>query len=127
MAKPTKKTKGTKKRERRERRFLPRASTNPTLVKGLGALGAMALGAGAMGYWGRPEGALFNNYATWIGAAGFLVFGVAVWLGTTGDAALRVGDAGLAWEKGSLRRIAWHAVSAITWEAGNESLVVSGE
>jgi hypothetical protein len=129
MAKPKKKDKSGK-RERRERRFLPQASTNPTLVRALYALGAAALGAGTWGLVGKqwmtnaPEGI---PYAAWVAAAGFVLLGAAVWLGTTGDAAVRVGDPGIAQEKGDLKRIPWSGVESIAWEEGTESLVVSGK
>jgi hypothetical protein len=122
MAKDSgKKGKSSKKgaaRERRERRFEPQASTAPTLVYVLGALGAVAMGAGAWGQFGsmiRENGPEPLKGAAYILAAGALLVGAAIWLGTSGEAALRVGDGGLAIEKGGLRRMPWYAVERIEW------------
>ena len=40
---------------------------------------------------------------------------IAIWLGTSGEPPLRVGDAGIAVEKGGLRRMPWYAVERIEW------------
>ena len=125
MAKKTK----DRKRERRERRFLPRSTHSPMLVMVLGALGAAALGAGAWGQFARPSTPINEPlaYAWWILAAGALILGIAVWLGTSGEPALRVGDGGIAFEKGNLRRMPWYEVGSIVWEGASSALVVSGK
>jgi hypothetical protein len=118
MAKKTKSAKREKPAERRERRFEPQASTNPKIVYVAGALGAMAMGAGAWGQLGslvREGGPEPFKYAPYILAAGTLLVGIAIWLGTSGESVLRVGDAGIAIEKGGVRRIPWYAVSRIEW------------
>jgi hypothetical protein len=119
-----KKSTKEKKRQRTERRFVPQSTTSPMLVRVTGALGALALGAGLMGQYGRPEPV---PYAVWILAAGALVTGVAVWIGTSGEVAIRVGDAGIGVEKGALRRMPWWGVEAIVWEPEGEILVVNGK
>jgi hypothetical protein len=121
MAKDSAKKKGAKRgqpRERRERRFEPQASTNSALVYVLGALGAMGMGAGAWEQFGpllRDGGPEPLKFAPYILAAGAVLVGIAIWFGTSGDPALRVGDAGIAVEKGGLRRMPWYAVERIEW------------
>ena len=125
MAKKTK----DRKRERRERRFLPQSTHPAILVRALGAIGAAALGAGAWAQFARPSTPVGEPlaYAWWILAAGALVLGVAVWLGTSGEPAVRVGDGGFALDKGSLRRMPWYEVASIAWERATHALVVSGK
>jgi hypothetical protein len=113
-----KKKGNSKPRERRERRFEPLATTSPLLVYAIGAIGAVGLGAGTWGQFGslvRNGGPEPLAAAPYILAAGALLVGVAIWLGTSGEPALRVGDAGVAIEKGGVRRLAWHAIEKISW------------
>jgi hypothetical protein len=130
MAKKTKsaKAKGTKARERRERRFEPQASTRPGVVYVVGALGAIAMGAGAWGQFGsllRDGGPEPFKYAAYILAAGALLVGAAIWVGTSGEPSLRVGDGGLAVEKGGVRRMPWYAIERVEWVG--EALRVTGK
>jgi hypothetical protein len=117
------------KRERRERRFLPQSTTKPLHVMILGGGGAVLLGAGV---WAQFGHALMNNdlppypFAPWVLVAGAAVFGGAVWLGTSGEPAIRAGAAGVGIEKGQLQRIPWYAVERITWDADEEVLRVRG-
>jgi hypothetical protein len=115
--------KKTKKRERTERRFLPQSTTPPTLVKVIGGIGAAALGGGLFGQYGRPEAV---PYSIWVMSAGALFTATAVWIGSSGDPALRVGDGGIAIEKGGLRRIPWWGIDGLAWEDGRAQLVVDG-
>jgi hypothetical protein len=114
-----KKTKSGKKgppRERRERRFEPNASTNPAVLYILGALGAMAMGAGAWGQFGsliHEGGPEPFKLAPYILAAGAVLVGVAVWFGTSGEPPVRVGDGGIVLEKGGVHRMPWYAVERI--------------
>ena len=119
MAKKTKE----KKRERVERRFLPQSTTSPIWVKLAGGVGAALMGAGLMGQYGRPEPV---PYAVWVLAAGALLVAVAVWIGTSGDPAIRVGDAGVAVEKGGQKRVPWWGVESVSWNAIERTLLVSG-
>jgi hypothetical protein len=116
-AKSAKKSKA-QKRERKERRFEAQSSNNPMIVRVLGALGSIAMGAGTFGQFGPafrdPPGDPVKN-AAWILAGGAVILGAAIWLGTTGEAALRVGDPGIATEKGGLRRMPWYGVEKIEW------------
>ena len=128
MAKKTKSAKGTKPRARRERRFEPVASARPGLVYSLGAIGAAAMGAGAWEQFGPlmsdagPEPLKIGPYVL---TAGALLAGVAIWMGTSGEPFLRVGDGGIAVEKGGLRRMPWFAVERIEWR--DEAVRVTGK
>jgi hypothetical protein len=128
MAKKTKSSKRDKPRERRERRFNPQSSTSPKVVYLVGAIGALAMGAGA---WGQFAALVQENgpeplkIAPYILAAGALLVGIAIWIGTSGEPALRVGDAGLAVEKSGVRRMPWYAIERIEWR--EETVRVTGK
>lgn len=134
MAKKTTKKNSTK-RARIERRFLPQSSSNPWLVRVPGALGSAGIGAGVWGYlYGHftpapdtmVQGTTYN-VPLFVLAGGALLLAAAIWFGTSGEAAIRVGDPGIAYEKGEPRRIPWWKVKAITFEGGTEALVISGK
>lgn len=116
-----------KARERRERRFDPAAMTTAMNVYLVGALGALLMGAGA---WEQFGGMLVESppepfrYAAYVLAVGALLVGVAIWIGTSADPSLRVGDAGIAIDKGNLRRMPWYAVEKIEWRS--ETVRVTG-
>jgi hypothetical protein len=121
MAKKTKSAKRGRLRERRERRFEPRASASPSIVYLLGAIGAVAMGAGSWGEFGSlvrdPSPEPFK-YAAYVLAAGAVLVGIAIWIGTSGEAPLRVGDGGLAVERSGVRRMPWYAIERILWSDG---------
>jgi hypothetical protein len=115
-------------RERRERRFEPIASTSPWVAYAFGAAGALAMGAGAWGQFGASLGLSTVDplaASPYILAAGALLVGVAIWLGTSGEPALRVGDAGVGVEKGTVRRVPWYAVERVEWRG--ETVRVTGK
>jgi hypothetical protein len=129
--KPSKKDARKRRAGRRqERRFVAQSSNNPWLVRTLGALGATALGAGT---WGYAYGHAFDAdeklkvIPSYLIAGGAMLTGAMIWLGTSSEVPLRVGDPGIAMEKGEVRRMPWSAVSQITWESGNLALVVTGK
>jgi hypothetical protein len=127
MAKKSKGAKGNKQRERRERRFEPQAGAKPALVYLVGGLGALAMGAGTweeLAPLMRDDAPEPLRAAHYILAAGALLAGVAVWIGTSGEPVLRVGDGGVAVEKGGLRRLPWYAVERVEWSDG--TVVVTG-
>jgi hypothetical protein len=128
MAKKTKNAKREKARERRERRFEPTATASANIVYVVGAIGAIAMGAGAWGQFGsmiHDGGPEPFKYAAYILAAGALLVGVAIWIGTSGDPTLRVGDAGLAVEKSGIKRMPWYAIETIEWR--DETVRVTGK
>lgn len=110
---------------RRERRFFPKSAANPVLVRVMGGLGAMAMGAGVWGQFlsSAPEPL---KSAPWILAAGAALFGLAIWIGTSGDPVLRVGDGGVGLDRGTVRRIPWRWVESVSWDADKRSVTVSG-
>jgi len=120
MAKKNKSPRNARPRERRERRFLPRASASASVVYVVGAVGSLAMGAGAWEQLGPllREGAPDPlKLAPYLLAAGALAVGIAIWIGTSGESPLRVGDGGIAVEKGGLRRLPWYAIESIEWRA----------
>ncbi len=129
MAKKTKGTgKGDKTRARRERRFEPLALQAASVVYAVGGAGALLMGAGAWSQFGgllREGGPEPLKLAPYILAAGALLVGGAIWIGTSGEPPLRVGNAGVAVERGGVRRMAWHAVERIEWR--DETVRVSGK
>jgi hypothetical protein len=128
MAKKTKSPKREKPRERRERRFEPVAGASPRTVYLVGALGAIAMGAGAWGQFGallHEGGPEPVRWAAYLLAVGALLVGGAIWIGTSGDPALRVGDAGLAVEKSGVRRMPWYAIERMEWR--DEAVRVTGK
>jgi hypothetical protein len=128
MAKKTKAAKRERARERWERRFEPRATGSAAVVYLVGAVGALCMGAGAWGQLGpllRDAGPEPLKYSPYVLAVGALLVGIAIWMGTSGEPALRVGDGGLAVEKGGLRRMPWYAIDAIVWR--QEAVRVAGK
>ena len=137
MAKKSKGKLQTRKEKRRpaarrqERRFIAHASTSPMLVYALGGLAAILLGAGAYGMvyaqsLGAAEDAL-KNLPSYLVAAGAVLLGITIWIGTTAEATVRVGDPGIAVEKGELRRMPWWAIDKITFDESAVAVVVSGD
>ncbi len=111
------KKKTGKPRERTERRFVPQAATNPKLVYLVGGLGAIVLGAGAWGQWGnmvRKAQIEPVEWAPWLLAAGAVLLALALWVGTSTAAAVRVGVAGIAEERNPMRRMPWWRVEDVS-------------
>jgi len=127
MVKATKK-KGSKKRDRRERRFEPRVTTNPTYIMATGIVGALVLGAGFYGQFVRPQTTIGVSlaFAPALIAAGAVLTALAIWIGTTSEAMIRVGAAGMAKERGGIERMSWYSVESIGWDDTASSLVVKG-
>lgn len=127
MAKVSKKKQGG--RARWERRFVPRSTTSPSLVYAIGAVGSVGLGAG---FWGQFGSSLRKGaealepwaYAPWVLAAGAVVLGVAIWIGTSGATAVRVGSGGVAEERGN-KRLPWWKIEAVFWD--DEAVAVRGK
>ncbi len=131
MAKKTKgggSRKSEKARARRERRFEPRSAMSARVVYLVGALGAVLMGAGAWAQFGamlQESAPPPLKIAPYILALGALLVGAAIWVGTSGEPALRVGDAGIAVERRGLQRMPWYEVKEISWNG--EGLRLSGK
>lgn len=125
--------KGGKRAEstrRQERRFLSQSSTSTTLVRVIGALSALLLGAGVWGYvYAKTlaEDEKLRALPSYLIAGGAVLLGIAIWLGTSAESPVRVGDPGIAVEKGETRRMPWWSVSKITFDGAALALVVSGK
>jgi hypothetical protein len=128
MGKKARKPKTPKPKERQERRFQPRPAANPIVVYVLGAVGSVLMGAGA---WERVGPLLVDDapppfrYALAFLVLGAALAGAAIWMGTDSESALRVGDGGVAVEKGGLRRMPWYGVQAVEWSG--DALGVTGK
>jgi len=122
-----KKAKGKKaaqaKRVRKERRFSPEPTyaSRASIVAGM--VGALGLGAGMYSQWLSDHP---RAIAPYIFGAGAVALGAALWFGDVGALPLRVGDAGIAIEKGTdLLRLAWCDISRLFSERGE--LVAQGK
>jgi len=94
----------------------------------MGAVGSLAMGAGAWEQLGpllREGGPDPLKVAPYVLAGGALLVGAAIWIGTSGEPAIRVGDGGIVLDKGTPRRMPWHAVERIEWR--EEAVRVSGK
>jgi predicted RNA-binding Zn-ribbon protein involved in translation (DUF1610 family) len=104
-------------RERTERRFIPIATHTSRLAAGLGMVGSLALGAGVYGQWVKEAPVAFAPVLVTVGAVGL---GAGLWLGSSSVFPVRVGDAGVAIERGpEITRILWCDIEEIRVQAGN--------
>lgn len=145
MSDTAEKSKASKRRrvpKRSERRFIAQSPYSPWLLHLFGGLGAATLGAGGFAYFygesfrrtseaaaaASDAGGPFRIEAipSYIVAAGGVLTGLAVWLGTSSEVPLRVGDAGIAMDRGEVRRMPWWAVERIAWDSPGLALVVTG-
>ena len=128
MAKKTKSAKGGKSRERHEQRFEPRTSNEPSHRVPSGRHRRGGDGGGDVGRV-RSAGARGGpepfKYAPYILAVGAVLVGIAIWVGTSGEPPLRVGDGGLAVERAGIRRMPWYAVERVSW--GEDAMRVTGK
>ncbi|HEX7665706.1 MAG TPA: hypothetical protein VF407_14365 [Polyangiaceae bacterium] len=113
-------------KRRKEQRFFPQSNANPWIVRVIGALGAIALGAGAYEQFlaTAPEPWKYTPYVL---AAGALFFALSIWFGTSGDPVLRVGDAGVGLDRGNVERIAWNAVTEVGFDPKMRAVFVNGK
>ncbi len=111
------------RRTRRERRFTPLTTRTSWLILAIGMLGAMALGAGVFGQWVKDPPIGYAMYLVVVGAAGL---GVALWFGDVSGVPVRVGDAGIALERGTdLVRLAWCDIERVYADKGQ--LIAKGD
>jgi hypothetical protein len=121
--KKAKKKAAQAKRVRKERRFMPEATYASRASIAGGMVGALGLGAGVYSQWVSENPRAIAPYLFGLGAC---VLGTALWFGDAGALPLRVGDAGLAIEKGSeLTRLAWCDIARVFTERGE--LVAQGK
>jgi hypothetical protein len=121
MAETKKKKKA--KRERKERRFTPEQTYASSAVVAVGMLGALAAGAGV---WGQWISELPHAASPYLFGGGALALGASLWFGDAGAVPVRIGDAGIALERGSeLTRLAWCDIETI--EVVNKQLLVKGK
>jgi hypothetical protein len=115
--KRTKKKKaGAKKRVRKERRFVPEQTYASTPIVVGGMVSALALGAGVFGQWFSENP---PAYAPYLFAAGAIGLGAALWFGDSGAHPVRIGDAGIAIERGNeMSRLAWCDIERIYIDKG---------
>jgi hypothetical protein len=104
------------KRIRKERRFIAGSSQSSRLTVAGGMVGALVLGAGVYGQWVREP---VLAYAQYMVAGGALALGAALWFGDTSSDPVRVGDAGVALERGSeLTRVPWYEMKRVFIKSG---------
>ena len=120
-AKP--KNRAQAKRVRKERRFLPEATYASWASTGGGMLGAVVLGAGVYSQWLSDNPRAIAPYLFGVGA---VALGAALWFGDAGALPVRVGDAGIAIERGNeLVRLAWCDLENVSTERGE--LIAKGK
>ncbi|HVY26322.1 MAG TPA: hypothetical protein VHB79_07200 [Polyangiaceae bacterium] len=111
------------KRERKERRFSPAQTYSSGAAVAGGMLGALALGAGVWGQWISETP---HNYSPYLFGGGAIALGASLWFGDAGAVPVRIGDAGIALERGTeLTRLAWCDLDTI--EMNGKQLLVKGK
>ena len=121
MAETKKKKKA--KRERKERRFSPEQTYSSGVAVAGGMLGALAAGAGVWSQWISETP---HPYAPYLFGGGALALGASLWFGDAGAVPVRVGDAGIALERGSeLTRLLWCDLETV--EVAGKHLVAKGK
>lgn len=111
------------KRTRQERRYEPEQTQTSTLLAGLGFLGSALLGGGVYSQWVSETP---WRFAYLLVGAGALLLAATLWFGDAGVVPVRVGDAGVAIERGNEQvRLGWYQMDSIT--ASAQSLAVSGK
>jgi hypothetical protein len=121
----TKTKKGKKtKRTRKERRFVGEQTYASKLTTSIGMLGALGLGAGVYAQWVSENP---GKSAPYLLVAGALLLGGSLYYGDLGTLPLRVGDAGIAIERGKeIERIAWCDLERVHVKDGKLRLEAKG-
>jgi hypothetical protein len=108
--------------KRRERRFVPSQLQASRASVGVGMLGSVVLGAGVWAQWISEQEYGFGPYLV---AAGAIGLAAAMWFGDLRALPVRVGDAGVAVEKGSeIVRLAWCDIERIS--VHKQQLIIKG-
>jgi hypothetical protein len=111
------------KRDRKERRFSPEQTYSSGAAVAAGMLGALATGAGVWGQWISDTP---HTYAPYLFGGGAIVLGAALWFGDAGAVPVRIGDAGIALERGTeLTRLAWCDIERV--EVAAKQLLVKSK
>jgi hypothetical protein len=121
--KKSKKKKRAAQRERKERRYVGEQTYASKVAVGDGMLGGLALGAGVYGQWisDQPSAA-----APYLAIGGAIALGGALFYGDLGTLPVRVGDGGIAIERGrELVRVLWCDLERVYAKDG--SLVVESD
>jgi hypothetical protein len=110
--------------KRTERRFAPKANTTAGLSWILIGLGAASIGAGFFGQFLRSAGP--HPYSMYLLIGGAIAFALGMVASSRIVPTLRIGDAGLAVERGEevTERLGWHEIDAVRHTTG--VLVFSG-
>lgn len=116
-----KKKKKSAKRQRKERRFVGEQTYASKVAVGVGMLGGLLLGAGVYSRWVSEQP---STYAVPLIAIGTLLLVGALMFGDLGTLPVRVGDLGVAIERGNdLERIAWCDLTRVYADKGKLFLV----
>jgi hypothetical protein len=121
----TKTKKGKKtKRTRKERRFVGEQTYASKLTTSVGMFGALGLGAGVYAQWVSENP---GKSAPYLLVAGALLLGGSLYYGDHGTLPLRVGDAGIAIERGKeIERVAWCDLERVHVKDGKLRLEAKG-
>jgi len=112
-----------KKRERKERRYTGEQTYASKVTVGVGMLGGLGLGAGVYSQWVADQA---RNSAPYMVIAGAVLLGGALVFGDLHTSPVRVGDGGVALEKGrDLVRILWCDLERVRVEDGK--LLLEGD
>jgi hypothetical protein len=123
QGKKKKKKSGAQKRSRKERRFVGEQTYASKVAVGAGMLGSACLGAGVYARWvaENPMAA-----APYLIGAGAVVLGGSLVFGDLGTLPVRVGDIGVAVERGrEVERIVWCDLERVYAEGGR--LILKGK
>jgi hypothetical protein len=113
---------GARHRRRRERRFAPEQTHASLASVIVGMAGAGVLGAGVWAQWLSDQQ---HGFAPYLVAGGAVALAAGMWFGDAGAVPVRVGDAGVAIEKGAdVIRVAWCDIKTVSVEKRN--LIVRG-
>jgi F0F1-type ATP synthase assembly protein I len=112
-----------KKRERKERRYTGEQTYASKVTVGIGMLGGLGLGAGVYSQWIADQA---RNSAPYLVIGGVLLLGGALVFGDLVTSPVRVGDGGIAVEKGrEVVRLLWCDLQRVRAHEGK--LVLEGD
>lgn len=116
VARKVKRKRASEKVVRKERRFFPEPTYSSRMTTLAGMAGSLVLGAGVYGEWIRDQPHAYSPYLVAVGA---LLVGSALWKGSSEVGRIRVGEAGIALERGpELIRILWCDLTKVSIKDG---------